>query len=146
MTDTKSVKWISQDTEICQNRLAIFCHTKLCKKILICLWSRVCLRYSRQQRNLPHYIVYLRLSHSFTHVNEMADWKTLLLKIPFLMTHSCAQAKKRNHTGETKSCSRAGGPIYSSTETNSRFQAGGPVYISKEEIFVTGWKSCVQII
>jgi hypothetical protein len=46
---------------------------------------------------------------------------------------SFAQTKKRNHTGETKSLSPAGGPIYSSKETNSRFQAGGPVYISTEE-------------
>jgi hypothetical protein len=53
--------------------------------------------------------------------------------MPFLITISCAQAKKRNHTGETKSWSPAGGPIYSSNETNSRFQTGGPVYISTEE-------------
>ena len=101
--------------------------------ILICLGSRFRLRYSRQKRNLPLYIVYLGASYPFTQVYEMADWKTLLLKIPFLIMPSCAQAKKLNHAGETKIWSPAGGPIYSSRETNSRFQAGGPVYISTEE-------------
>jgi hypothetical protein len=49
----------------------------------------------------------------------MTDWKKLLLKMLFLILPSCVQTKKRNHTGETKSWSPAGGPIYSSTETNS---------------------------
>jgi hypothetical protein len=101
--------------------------------ILICLWSRFRLRYSRQKRNLPIHILYLGVSHPFTQVYEMVDWKTLLLKVPFFIMPSCAQTKKQNHTGETKSWSPAGSPIYSSKEINSRFQAGGPVYISTEE-------------
>jgi len=83
--------------------------------------------FSTTTKKLPLCTVYLIVSHPFTQVYEMADWKT------FLIIHSCAQAKKRNHTGETKSWSPAGGPIYSSKGTNSRFQAGGPLCISKEE-------------
>jgi len=77
--------------------------------------------------------MYLRVSYSFTQVYEMADWKTLLLKMPFLMP-SCVQTKKRNHAGETKSWPPAVGPIYSSTETNSRFQAGGPATFQQKKI------------
>ena len=52
--------------------------------------------------------------------------------MPFLIMPSCAQAKKRNHAGETKIWPPAGGPIYISTEESSRLPAGGPVFGSKE--------------
>jgi len=63
----------------------------------------------------------------------MAEWKTLLLKMPFLMP-SYVQAKKRNRAGEIKIWPPAVGPIYSSTETNVRFQAGGPATFQQKKI------------
>jgi hypothetical protein len=119
--------------------------------ILICLWPRFRLRCSREQRNLPLYTVYLRVTHPFTQLYEMVDWKTLLLSTPFLsMPHTSVSRQRSgitlenqivfhwlevllvfNSSTEAKIRFPAGSPIYISTEADSSFPPGGPVCSSR---------------